>query len=121
MIVAVGLLAAEAVPTKLRIAFFIVREANAFFGPAIFFLAVTASLPDGTSFVTEALRKAVSFLSAVAGLAVDVDRFLAAEVMGARDDFVRLMIDQYLLLPLFFDWLNYVIFLKFLPQQHLML
>lgn len=103
MIVTVGLLATEAVPAQLRIALFIVREANAFFGPAIFFLAVTASLPDGTCFIAQALRKTVSFLSAVAGLAVDVDRFLAAEVMGARDDFVGLMIDKYLLLPLLFD------------------
>lgn len=56
MIVAVVLLAAEAIPAQLRIAFFIVGKAYAFFGPAIFFLAVAAALPNGAGFVAEALR-----------------------------------------------------------------
>lgn len=121
MIAAVCFLATKAVPAQLRIALFAVRKTYAFFGPTIFLFAVASPLPNWTGFVAEALRKAVSFLSAVAGLTVDVDGFLAAEVMGARDDFVGLMIDKDLLLPLLFYRLNDVIFLKFLPQQHLML
>lgn len=122
MVVAVALLAPEAILAKLRIALFVVRETYAFFCPAIFFLAIAAALPNRAAIVAEALRKAVTFLSAVAGLAVDVNGFLAAEVMGARDDLVGLMIDRKdLLLPLLFKRLDYVIFLKLLPQQHLML
>lgn len=122
MVVAVALLAPEAILAKLRIALFVVRETYAFFGPAIFFLAIAAALPYRAAIVAEALRKAVTFLSAVAGLAVDVNGFLAAEVMGARDDLVGLMIDRKdLLLPLLFKRLDDVIFLKLLPQQHLML
>lgn len=122
MIFAVALLAPEAIPAKFRIALFIVRVTYALLGPAVFFLAVAASLPYGTSIVAEALRKAVSFLSAVAGLTMDVYGFLATEVMSARDDLVAFMIDRNnLLLSLFFYRLDYVIFLKFLPKQHLML